>query len=241
MTTTAIQPAAENGALSIIREAIDSKVSPEHLRELLAVRQTWEADEARKAYNIAVADFQRRCPIIEKADKGYSADYARIDRIWRTIRPLLGELGLSVTWQIAELRNGLCHVEGQLRHRDGHGERLVYDCPLPALVKNSSGRDVQNVAQQFGSASSYAKRYATCGALGVVTGEDDDDGHAAGTQYVTHDQAQEIAQLVDACRGIADFNEKAFRKWIGVENPQDVPANRFNDVRDALNRKLKGK
>lgn len=232
MTTELAAP--QHGAISLIREAMASGAKPEHLRELLAVRREWESDEARKSYNVAVADFQRRCPIIEKGDRAYDKQYARIDRIWREIRPLLGELGLSVTWQVCELRpDGLCHVEGQLRHRDGHGEKLAQDIPMPELIKG------QNKAQQMGSAATYAKRYAMCAALGIVTG-DDDDGHKAGTQFVTHDQAQEIAQLVDVCRGIASFAEKTFWQWVGVEHPQDIPASRYADVVAMLKRKLKG-
>ncbi len=227
-----VHPHPETGALALIRETMASGQKPEYLRELLAVKEQWEASEARKAFNLAVAEFQRRCPIIEKADKAYDKQYARIDRIWREIRPLLGELGLSVTWQVCELRDQLCHVEGQLRHRDGHGEKLTQDIPMPELIKG------QNKAQQAGSASTYAKRYAMCAALGIVCG-DDDDGHRAGTQFVTHDQAQEIAQLVDACRGLAGFNEDAFAKYVGANAPQDIPANRYDDVIAMLKRKLK--
>lgn len=224
----------ETGALSLIREAMQSGAQPEYLRELLAVRREWEADEARKAYNSAISEFQRRAPIIDKADKAYDKAYARLDRIWREIRPLMGELGLSVTWQVCELREQMCHVEGQLRHRDGHGERLVQDIPLPELIKG------QNRAQQMGSANTYAKRYAMCSALGIVTG-DDDDGHAAGTQFLTFDQAQELGELLDACRGIADFKEDVFWKWVGVESKTtaEIPANRFADAKTALTKKLK--
>ena len=231
---TAITAQESGGAIALIREAMASGANPEHLRELLAVRREWEADEARKAFNLAVSEFQRRCPIIEKADKAYDKMYARMDRIWRETRPLLTELGMSVTWQICEMRaDGMCHVEGQLRHRDGHGEKIVQDVPMPELIKG------QNRAQQAGSASTYAHRYAFCGALGIVTG-DDDDGHAAGTTFVTHDQANEISALVDACRGIDGFNEPALWKWAGATCAQEVPASRFADVIAALRRKLGG-
>lgn len=220
-------------AIALIREAIAAKADPAQLRELLAVRREWEADEARKQYNAAISDFQQRAPIIAKDDKAHDKTYARMDRIWREIRPLLTQLGLSVTWQICELRDQLCHVEGQLRHRAGHGERLVQDIPLPEIIRG------QNRAQQMGSASTYARRYALCAALGIVTG-DDDDGHNAGTTFVTHDQAQEILGLVDACRGIADFNEAVFWKWAGATCAQEVESGRLNDVLAALKRKLKG-
>lgn len=229
--------AGENGGfIPLIREAIASKADPAQLRELLAVRREWESDEARKTFSLAVSDFQRRAPIISKGDKAYDKDYARMDRIWREVRPLLTELGLSVTWQACELRDGaICHVEGMLRHRDGHGERLVYDVPVPDLLKG------QNKAQQMGSASTYAKRYAFCGALGIVTG-DDDDGHAAATQFITRDQAATVGDKLDACRGLPDFNEGAFWKWLGIEHGRTdlIPANRLNDVMGALERKLKG-
>jgi hypothetical protein len=156
-----------------------------------------------------------------------------MDRIWREIRPLLTELGLSVTWQICELRDQACHVEGQLRHRQGHGERLVQDIPMPELIKG------QNKAQQMGSAATYARRYALCAALGIVTGEDD-DGHAAGGALVSADQADELRTLVDAARGVEGFNERAFYGYAGTEDMGLIPAARFEDLRKALKRKIGG-
>lgn len=235
------RPVAQSPAITLIQSALAAGHSPEHLRELLAVRREWEADEARKAYFAAITDFQGRCPIIEKADKAYDKMYARMDRIWSTIRPLMSELGLSVSWQIAELKDGMCHVEGLLAHRAGHSQRLVFDCPLPAIIKTKSGGDAQNAAQQMGSATTYAKRYATCAALGIQTGDDtDDDGHKAGTVFITHDQAQEIAKLVDACRGLADFKEPVFWQFAGASCAQEIAANRHEQVKAMLQKKLKG-
>jgi hypothetical protein len=231
LTTTV----SHGGIVPLIREAMASGRSPEFLRELLAVRREWEADEARKAYNISISEFQRRAPIIEKADKAYDKAYARMDRIWRETRPLVTELGLSVTWQICTLSadGTMCHVEGQLRHRDGHGEKLVQDIPLPEIIKG------QNRAQQMGSASTYAKRYAFCAALGIVTGEDD-DGHGAGAQFVTYDQAQELATMLDACRGIDGFKEEAFWGWVGAKSTAEIQSSRYPEVKAMLQKKLKG-
>jgi len=228
--TTITQPASAT-LPALMQAAMQNGADPAYLRELLAVRREWEADEAKKAFNLAIAEFQRRAPIVEKADTAHNKQYARMDRIWREIRPLVTELGLSVTWQVAEMREGLCHVEGQLRHRDGHGERLVMDIPLPDKVTG------QNSAQQAGSASTYARRYALCGALGIVTG-DDDDGHAAGTKYVTNEQADELAELSDACAGLPGFQVAAFWKWAGADTAAGIAANRYADVRKFLLGKL---
>lgn len=229
-TQIQIQPAA--GTLpALMQAAMQNGADPAYLRELLAVRREWEADEAKKAFNLAVAEFQRRAPIIEKADKAHDKMYARLDRIWREIRPLVTDLGLSVTWQVCEMREGFVHVEGMLRHRDGHGEKLVQDIALPELIRG------QNLAQQTGSASTYARRYALCGALGIVTG-DDDDGHNAGTKFVTKEQADELHELFQACEGLVGFNTPKFWEWAGADTAAGIAAVRYADVKKFLNGKL---
>lgn len=81
--------------------------------------------------------------------------------------------------------------------------------------------------------ASNGKQRAFAG-MGQGAGDDDDDGHAAGTNFVTHDQAQEISELVDACRGIDGFNERAFWQWVAATCPQEVPAARYGDEEAAL-------
>lgn len=215
-----------NSAVSIIQSAIASGADPVYLRELLAVRREWENDEARKLYSQAIADFQSRCPIIEKGDKAHNKQYAAMDRIWRTIRPLLDETGLSIVWTVNTLTDYGLHIEGEIRHRAGHSVAISYDLPMPDKVTG------QNAAQQMGSASSYAKRYATCAALGIVTGEDD-DGLAAGTSYVTKEQADELLAILDkladregALAAMLEFGE--------CDSVSDLPAAKFIPCRKAL-------
>lgn len=229
----------ESSVVALIRDAVASKADPAQLRELLAVRREWEADEARKAYNKAIADFQRGAPIVEKGDDANGKQYAALDRIWRTIRPLLTDLGLSVTWQVSELRDGstVCHLEGMLRHRDGHGEKLTFDLPIPDAIMSSSGKAVQNKAQVIGSANTYAKRYALCAALGLVTGEDD-DGNGGALVTIDAREQKELKDLIDACRGISSFNEEVFWRFVGSKDLGKLPITRFQDVRDLLKAKL---
>lgn len=215
-----------NSAVSIIQHAIASGIDPASLRELLNVRREWEADEARKSYYVAISEFQRRAPIIAKSDDAHGKKYAAMDRIWREIRPLMTELGLSVTWQICELRDGICHVEGEIAHMHGHGIRVTQDIPLPELIRG------QNQAQQMGSASTYARRYALCAALGLVTG-DDDDAHVAGTAFVTKEQADELVAILD---NLADRDGAlaALLSFGECDSVSDLPAAKFLPCRKAL-------
>lgn len=226
----------------LIRAAMSPDVSPEKLRELLAVRREWEADEGRKSYFSAVAEFQRDAPIIEKGDDANGKPYARMDRIWRTVRPLLGKLGLSPTWQVSEFRNegALCHLEGTLSHRSGHSVALRFDMPVPDAITTRDGRAVQNKAQVFASAMSYAQRYATCFALGIVTG-DDDDGNGGVLTTIDAKEQKEILTLVEACRGLPSWSEEreaVFWRFVGGKDLGKLPVGRLGDVLDMLKRSL---
>lgn len=231
----------ESSAVALIREAIANKADSAQLRELLAVRREWEADEARKAYNKAIADFQRGAPIIEKGDDANGKHYAALDRIWRTIRPLLTQLGLSVTWQVSEVRDGstICHLEGMLRHRDGHGEKLTFDLPIPDAITSSSGKAVQNKAQVIGSANTYAKRYALCAALGIVTGIDDDGNGSGADLTLTEQQEKQITDLLAFARTVEDFDEKRFWAWVGCGTVRDIYQKQADEVIASLNKKIR--
>lgn len=230
-----IQPKQRSDIYQLIAVAMGTGKSPEFMRELLAVRREWEADEARKAYSSAKADFQARAPIIEKLDTAYDKKYARMDRIWRETRQLRADTGLAVTWNVCELRDGgICHVEGTLSHKQGHSEPLRMDVPIPELVKG------QNKAQQMGSAYTYGQRYAFCAALGIVTG-DDDDGNNAGSVFVTKEQADELTEMIDVCRGIDSFLEPKFWQYAGAKDSAfQIRAERFADIKRFLQIKMKG-
>lgn len=210
----------------MIQQAIASGADPAYLRELLQVREQWEAGEARKLYSQAIAEFQSRCPIIEKADKAHNKQYAAMDRIWRTIRPLLDETGLSVVWTANTVTEYGLRIEGEIRHKAGHAVPISYDLPMPDKVTG------QNAAQQMGSATTYAKRYALCSALGIVTGEDD-DGLAAGTQYVTKEQADELVAILDTLEFRRDALE-AMLEYAGCDTIADIPADKFAKCRKGL-------
>jgi hypothetical protein len=209
-----------------------ARMGPDEIGQMMTLHERWEATQAKKTYFAAISDFQSRCPIIEKADKAYDKLYARMDRIWRTIRPIMSDLGLSVTWQMVEYRDGMCHVEGELAQREGHSVRLIRDVPVPELIKG------QNKTQQAGSAETYAKRYALCAALGIVTGEDDDGGKPPRPECLSADDIREIESLLnrlpfggkDALQGILE--------WASVTKLEDVPATWHKEAIRILKRKV---
>ena len=214
----------------LLRSVSDPGSDPAKLRELLAVRREWNADEAATAFNAAVVKFQQKCPIIPKLDKAYDKMYARIDRIWRTIRPLMEECGLAVTWESVRGEKGVCILEGHLRHTRGHAQALHHEIPLPELIKG------QNTAQQAASGETYAKRYALCAALGVQLGEDD-DGACGHGETITEAQAKELRGMA-AASGTA---EATLCAAYGAKSVDAIPAAMFGAARAILNTKLDAK
>ena len=218
-------------ANAMIQMAVEKGMTGEDLQALLAARREWEADEAKKAYNHALADFQREAPIVEKADDAHDKKYAALDRIWRTVRPLLTEKGLSVTWHETsiDVENKVCSIAGELAHRDGHSVTLKRDVPMPDIIRG------QNAAQQAGSAETYGKRYALCAALGIVTGEDDDASSCGET--ITAKQMTELSGMLDQ----VDERDKVLTDlldWASVDTLEDLPANKFATAKKAINAKL---
>jgi hypothetical protein len=231
MSTTALTIAPqESQSLALIREAMSNGADPAYLKELLAVKLDWEAAEAKKDYFQAIAAFQSRAPIIEKADKAYDKMYARMDRIWRTVKPLMTELGLSCTWQVGEVRDKFYHVEGQLAHANGHAVPLVMDVAIPELLKG------QNVAQQTGSARTYAQRYAFCAALGIQTGEDD-DAHGV-TPRITTAMADGLVAILRQFGKSWEAERDSVLGWRNVDSITDLPITDFELVRNTIQRKL---
>ena len=225
-----------SSAYDLIMQAVkDQSCDPAKLRELLAVRREWNADESARLFAQAIAKFQRECPIVAKLDVADGKAYSKMDRIWREIRPLMSECGLSVTWTATTIEPGdICKLRGQLRHESGHAEPLEYMLPIPKAITTRDGKAVQNAAQVMGAATSYAKRYATCSALGVQTGEDT-DGNVKSVSPAAQDRIAEVRKLIAETKS----DEGKLCQYLNVPSLEDCTADDIERGITALKRKVK--
>jgi len=97
----------------------------------------------------------------------FRSRYATIGDLWNASRDALAGNGLAVS-QTFQLRDGVLLLVSKLLHVSG--EWLASELPLELLMKS---------AHATGSAVSYARRYSLSALLGLVVGEEDDDGNAA--------------------------------------------------------------
>ena len=202
--------------LALLQQALtDPAIDADKLDKLLAVQERWQEGEAKRAYAASLAAFQGDCPIVEKGDKAYDSAYAALDRIWRTVKPLMKLHGLFVTWGKCSVAQGVATIVGQLGHRDGHMTQIEQSVPIP-------NKGSANDAQKVGSAQTYAKRYALCAALGIVTGEDD-DGNAAGGDVITDAQFQVLHAAIEGTTE-PEANLDKVLQFGGVDDLRDYPA-----------------
>ena len=128
MALTRLDPQA------LIAMAIDHGAGIETLERLVALAKDVREIAAREAYATAMTDFQRTCPTIKKTSSAkivtrggvsYSYRFAPLDEIMSTILPVLGPLGLSVSWRSRVLDKSVsvsCQVSHVLGHREDSGE-----------------------------------------------------------------------------------------------------------------------
>ncbi len=154
--------------------AVQEKSSIETLERFMAMRTQLKAEAAKEAFLSAMSGFQADCPVISKsmtAGKGsrFTYNYTPLETIKPAIQPPLVKHGLSYRLEYEFPENGVvatCIVS----HRDGHSEKTAVRIPIDKAAS-------MNDSQKVGAACSYAGRYALVGALGLVCGNEDDDGH----------------------------------------------------------------
>lgn len=170
-------PATLN-AEGLLVKALEHNVPIETMERLLALRATLHAEQARGAFFAALAAFQGECPIIPKtktaqikSERGtFSYTYAPLDVIVRHVGPILQRHGLSYTVETAIEEAGVLTAACTVHHVAGHSESSTFRVPIDKGAR-------MNDAQKVASASTYAKRYAFCNALGILTGDEDNDAH----------------------------------------------------------------
>ena len=190
------------------------------LERLVALQERREAQQAERAYNVARAAFQRDCPPIRKGRRGaHGATYADLDDIMAIIGPTLAANGLSVDYDSEELEGGRMRVICIVRHVEGHSVRANF------VVSREKPSNRMNDTQRDGSASSYGRRYALGLALGITTGERDDDAHAMHppTDTVTEEQAADLQALAEDA-GMDEAEQLKFLGLAGVTRWAGFPA-----------------
>jgi len=177
-----------NSPADMIRMAVAGKADLNSLEKLLELQERFEANQARKAYHQAMAEFKANAPKIGKDKKvGYSTSkgnvgysHASLSNVTDKISAELSKHGLSASWTTKQ--NGQIMVTCKITHILGHSEETTISAPADA-----SGS--KNAIQAIGSTITYLERYTLLALAGLATHDMDDDGKAAGKPEVSMPEA----------------------------------------------------
>lgn len=160
---------------ALLQAAVEGGAGVDQLERLVALAREVRADQAKEAWHLAMAQFQAKCPAIKKSKDvnagRFSYSYAPLGEIMSTILPVMGPLGLSVSYRVRQDEKQVVAI-CRISHESGHYEESG-DVSMPIVFADpTSGA---NPAQRVGIANTYAKRYALLAIIGLAP-EDDADG-----------------------------------------------------------------
>lgn len=206
----------------------------EALRQLVELRRQEEDRQAARDFAAAMAAFQADGCVVEyNAVGAHNARYATLDQIMQTIRPALAANGLSVTFDSDDTDPRRLRITCTVHHAAGHSRTATM-----AVPREDAGKRM-NVSQAAGSAMSYGRRYSLCLALGIATGDRDDDAQAAGELDNTPVSAERADYLRSLARDVGADPERFFRflakrHGVTVDTWVAIPARIADDAEQAL-------
>jgi len=222
-------PIQSTSPVEMISKAVAGGVTPDQLEKLLQIQLQYEANEARKAYHRAMADFKQNPPKIIKDKKNtqYKSMYTTLGNLINTVNPELSKNGLSASWDIEQ--NGIIKVTCRMTHKMGHSESSSAQAPA-----DTSGS--KNVIQQIKSTITYLKSVTFEAVTGLASTDAnlDDDGNGI-VEFVDEGQLNQLHDLIYD-RGV---DEGKFLLFMGVESLEKIKKSDFKKASTALLQKKK--
>lgn len=219
----------------LLQLAIERGAGVEALEKLVGLHERVTAREAALEFARQLADFQAKCPpigktktakIVTKGGGSYSYQYAPLEEIVRTVKPLLVARGFSYGWDAkVDERGQMLTCTCTLRHINGHRESSGFSLP----VENPSAMSPQ---QKVGAALTFSQRYSLVAVLGLNTTEEDSDGVAREIDPtpINPDQLLELDDLVAE----SGTDRARFLKYLAIDALENLPAARYTEAKAAL-------
>jgi hypothetical protein len=236
---TPANPVATTDTAAILgmieRIMVDPAASVERANQAFDFYLKVQADQARKAFDAAMADVRAEVKPIAKnrlvsheTKQGGTKTYRHEDlaEIQRTVDPILAQHGLSYRFRTTAESNQPVRVTCIVSHKLGYSEENTLE----------AGRDDtgnKNSLQAIGSTITYLQRYTLKAALGLAA-SNDDDGKAAGATEddgpISEEQLAELIALADE----VGADKAKFCKFAKVDSLADIYKSKFEKAKAAL-------
>lgn len=224
--------------MDMLNRAVESGASLEMVEKLMTLQERWEKNQARKAFDNAIAAAKAEIPNITKnrevdftSAKGRTNyRYEDLGEIVRVVAPILARHGLSHRYRTTSPINEPVTVTCIISHRDGHFEENTL-----CAGRDDSGN--KNSIQAIGSTSTYLQRMTLKAALGLAVSNDDDGKQADAADAITLEQVEELVALADE----VGADKEAFCRYFKVDGFAHITTKDFPRAVAALNKKRAAK
>lgn len=230
------QAATEITPMEMLSLAVQQGADIDKMKQLMELSERWEANQARKAFVAAMAEFKKNPPEILKnkhvkfaTQKGVTEyDHATLADVCAAAIKGLADHGISHRWDVAQSDDRI-KVTCILTHEAGHSESV-------SLHSKADDTGSKNSIQAMGSAITYLQRYTLLSATGLAAKELDDDGKkAGGAATVSQEQIANIQALMTE----VNANRDAFMRWARITSLDQILACNYKHVIAALEEKRK--
>lgn len=191
--------------MSVLQMAVSQGQDIDKLTKLMELQERWEANEARKAFNVSFSAFKSEAVRVVKnvtvSDGPLKGKrYADLFGVVDAVTPVLSKHNLSHSWKLTKDEPAWMEVTCTIRHSLGHFESVS----MGAAPDTGPGR---NAIQSRGSAKTYLERYTLLAAVGLAAANDDDDGKATGVSgsRLPDEVVGSSLDDIDACANLVEL------------------------------------
>ncbi len=205
-----LQAVATTTPGDLLRMAVEQNADLDKLQKLMDLQDRWEANEARKAFTVAMTGFKAEpVEILKRKNVSFttmngdltSYNHAELSDITDAIGPALAKHQLSYRWNIRQEGMSIT-VDCILTHVRGHYEMVTMNA-----APDNSGK--KNAIQQVASTTTYLQRYTLLALTGMSTKGMDDDGRGSDQAFATD---AKVNDWLAAAEAISSLDEYAKRK-----------------------------
>jgi len=211
-------PTESQSVETFISQAIAANASVETMEKLFALMVNVKAEKAKEAFVRAMGKFQNDCPVIQKKRKVLSKDgsvryqFAPLEDIVSQIKKPVMDNELSYSWN-TEHTDKHMKVTCTITHVLGHSATSTFEIPIDT-------EGYMTAPQKYASAQTFAKRYTLCNALGISTGDEDDDATTVGKEPAPKSDKAKILFLLRTLglkHGTKEQSEESVKKATGLD------------------------
>lgn len=221
---------------ALLAMAIKEGADLDKLEKLMELQERYEANQARKAYVVAMTEFKANPPkILKQTEVSYdtsagqtSYKHASLDHVTEKINKALSQHGLFASWSQKQENEGIT-VTCKITHKEGHSEET-------SLTAGADTSGKKNPIQSLGSTITYLQRYTILALTGLAAKGMDTNGKLPedDIEKANENQLADIETLQnDAGLSEKDFIKRLEKKF-GVNKAEDLSETQAEELIKAL-------